>query len=269
MWTFVGASVPYQTFAGVAEVAAGVLLIVPHTVTLGALVALADLIQVFVLNMTYDFGLKQISAHLILMCLFLLAPKAASLWRVLVANTAELDSSMASGRAARLTQVAFGLYLVVVFTNLSWNNWFAISGGRARSAFYGIWDVAELSIEGTSGPPALNAYDYRWRRVVFDTPDVVVIQRTDDSFLHYASSPSDEGRRIILKKGSSALWQGTWDLERLDDDRMTLRGEMEGYTVEAQLERVGLDTMRLLNSGFRWIRPPDSVRPNPSDRVPE
>ena len=37
---------------------------------LGALIALVDMIQVFALNMTYDFGLKQISFHLILLSLF-------------------------------------------------------------------------------------------------------------------------------------------------------------------------------------------------------
>jgi uncharacterized membrane protein YphA (DoxX/SURF4 family) len=61
LWTFIGASTPYQVFTGVAEVAAGILLFIPQTATLGALMALADMTQVFVLNMTYDFGLKQIS----------------------------------------------------------------------------------------------------------------------------------------------------------------------------------------------------------------
>jgi hypothetical protein len=269
LWTFVGASVPYQVLAGAAEVAAGVLLVIPHTVTLGALIALADLAQVFVLNMTYDFGLKQLSGHLILICLYLLAPKAPALWRTLTANEADLGLAMAADRRSRLAQAAFGLYLLVVFSNLSWNNWSAISGGRPRSEYYGIWDVADLSMNGTSVPPALNAYDYRWRRVVFDTPDVVVIQRTDDSFLHYTSSPSDDGRRMNLRKGTSALWQGAWDVERLDDDRIILRGTMEGYAVEAHLQRVSLDTMRLLNSGFRWIRPPDQIVRTGNEPTPE
>ncbi len=60
--------------AGLAEVAAGVLLVVPRTAMLGAWLCLFDMVQVFVLNMAYDFGLKQLSFHLILMAGVLVAP---------------------------------------------------------------------------------------------------------------------------------------------------------------------------------------------------
>ena len=63
LWTFIGASTPYQMAAGLAEVAAGVLLVIPRTAMLGAWVCLFDMTQVFVLNMAYDFGLKQLSLH--------------------------------------------------------------------------------------------------------------------------------------------------------------------------------------------------------------
>ena len=48
-------------FTGWAEVLGRHPVLVPQTTMLGALIGLADMIQVFVLNMTYDFGLKQIS----------------------------------------------------------------------------------------------------------------------------------------------------------------------------------------------------------------
>jgi len=44
LWVFMGASTPYQVFAGCAEIAAGVLLVSPRTAALGALIALADMI---------------------------------------------------------------------------------------------------------------------------------------------------------------------------------------------------------------------------------
>ncbi|MEQ1760586.1 MAG: hypothetical protein ABL986_19925 [Vicinamibacterales bacterium] len=260
LWTFIGASTPYQIFTGVAEVAAGALLVIPQTATLGAILALFDMVQVFLLNMTYDFGLKQISAHLILMCVILLAPEASALWRVVVLNRGggprpDLEPPATRSRRATVAQLVFGVYLLAMFTSLSWNNWFAISGGRPRSPAYGIWNVERLSIGGDTQLPAPNAYDYRWRRVIFDTPDVVVIQRTDDSFLHYVSAFDDSGQRVTLRKGGSTRFQGEWTLQRVSDDGLTLSGVMEGHEVEATLTRVGLDTFKLRNSGFRWIRP--------------
>ena len=41
---------------------------------LGAWVCLLDMLQVFALNMAYDFGLKQLSFHLIVMAAVLVAP---------------------------------------------------------------------------------------------------------------------------------------------------------------------------------------------------
>jgi uncharacterized membrane protein YphA (DoxX/SURF4 family) len=74
LWTFIGSSTAYQMFTGWTEVIGGILLVIPATATFGAIVALADMTHVLALNMAFDVGLKQISFHLILMSLFLLAP---------------------------------------------------------------------------------------------------------------------------------------------------------------------------------------------------
>jgi hypothetical protein len=60
-----GSAPAYEIFTGCAEVAGGLLLIVPRTATLGALISLADMIQVFTLNMTYDVPVKLFAFHLI------------------------------------------------------------------------------------------------------------------------------------------------------------------------------------------------------------
>ncbi|HEX8898792.1 MAG TPA: hypothetical protein VF751_08860, partial [Chthoniobacterales bacterium] len=54
LWTFMGSSPAYQSFTGCMEILGGVLLLLPQTALLGALVSLAVAFQIFVLNMTYD-----------------------------------------------------------------------------------------------------------------------------------------------------------------------------------------------------------------------
>jgi hypothetical protein len=70
LWYSIGASRPYEIFAGCAELAGGILLFIPQTATLGALICLADSIQIFTLNMTYDVPVKPFSFHLIVLSLF-------------------------------------------------------------------------------------------------------------------------------------------------------------------------------------------------------
>ena len=265
LWVFVGASTAYQMFTGWAEMLAGILLIIPQTATLGALIAFADLLQVFVLNMTYDFGLKQISLHLILIALFLLAPDFRTLVNVLVLGRPAaapshpvLFTTPRANRFALAGQIAFGLFLIAMFTNLSLRFYVADGGtGAPKSPLYGVWDVEQLAVDGQVRPPLLNDYDRRWRRVIFDFTDRMFFQRWDDSYAGYGVSV-DEGRRVLaLTKGASRTWKAAFTYDRPARDRLILEGEMDGYRIRAELQLVERDTFRLLNSGFRWVRPPD------------
>ena len=265
LWTFIGASLPYQVLTGCAELLAGLLLLSPRTTTLGALIGVADMAQVFVLNMTYDFGLKQISFHLLVMFLWLLAPELRRLADVLVFNRATspvmhppLFASARSNRLALMTQLAFGAYLLVMFSTLSVRYYYAAGGpGSEKSPLYGIWNVEQLSVNDDVRPAALNDYDRRWRRVVFDAPNVVVFQRTDDSLAHYGAAIGDGGRTLALTKRNSKTWSARFTVERPAPDRLVIAGEMDNRRISMQLQRVELDTFRLLRSTFRWIRPPD------------
>jgi hypothetical protein len=265
LWTWVGASTPYQMFTGGAEMAAGVLLLFPRTTTLGALIGFADMLQVFVLNMTYDFGLKQISFHYLLMFAFLLAPDARRLGNVFLFNrTAEpsadppLFATARANRRALVAQVVFGLYLIGMFTWIATRSYYAAGGpGEPRSPLYGIWNIEELSVDGDARPAVLNDYDRRWRRAIFDTPNVMVFQRTDDSFAHYEAAIDTDSRAIALTKRGGGNWRASFTYDRPTADRLVLAGTMDGYKLRLRLRLLDFDTFRLLNSRFRWVRPPD------------
>ena len=266
LWTFVGAATPYQVFTGCAEVIGGLLLFAPRTTMLGALICLADMAHVLVLNLSYDVGLKQISFHLALISLVLLAPDARRLAGMFLrdapvpaSTVPPLFADARRNRRALAAQLAFGVYLLAMFTTLSVRFYAAEGGpGAPRSALYGIWDVAALSVDGEIRPAMLNDYDRRWRRIVFDSPQRFIVQRTDDSFLTYGVTIHEASGTMALTKGSSRTWSAAFSYERAADDRLVLDGHIDGRHVRAELRLMGLDTFRLLNSGFRWIRPTDN-----------
>jgi hypothetical protein len=264
-WTAIGSSVGYQMFTGWAEAVAGALLIVPSTATLGAALALADMVQVFVLNMTYDIGLKLITLHLIAFALYLLAPHLRGLAQMLVLNRPVAASSQAPlfnsprlNRRAVITQIVFGVYLALMFTRLSAVSWVSPGGGGSpKSVLYGIWDVERLVVDDQVRPAILNDYDLRWRRVIFDAPDRLVFQRTDDSFAHHGAVVDVARHTIALTKGDSRTWKASFTFQQPKPEQLILDGDMDGRHLHLELHLVPLDTFRLLNSGFRWIRPPD------------
>jgi hypothetical protein len=268
LWTSIGASPPYQIFTGVVELVGGLLLLAPRTTMLGATICLASMMHVFVINMSYDVGVKILSFELALMSLFLLAPDFPRLANLFVFNRPagastepELFRTRRANRIALAVQITFGLYLVALYGEIGRTFWRAEGGGGSpKSPLYGIWNVEELSIDGAPGPPQLNDYDRRWRRIIFDAPQWIFFQRTDDSFVRYGVSVDPHRNTFAMTKGNRRSWHSTFTFERPSSDRLILDGHMDGYRINVKLQLVEFDTFRLLNSRFRWVRPADTDR---------
>jgi len=87
-WSFIGTSPVYQVFAGSVEMLGGILLLIPGLTTLGALVSLGALSNVFMLDAGYGIPVKLWALHLALCAGFLLAPDLDRLANLLVFNRA-------------------------------------------------------------------------------------------------------------------------------------------------------------------------------------
>ena len=257
LWTSIGASPAYEIFTGCIEVLGALLLLLPRTTMLGALVSLAAMTQVFVLNMTYDIGLKLVSFHLILLAVFLLAPDFSRLANFFLrdritgpSQQPALFKTASANQAAMFAQIAFGIYLIGMYAYFNVTFWNVAGAHSPRSPLYGIWNVQRLSAE-------VEDYDRRWKRVIFDAPDAVVIQRTDDSFAHYKASVDPYRKKIALTKRNSRSWKADFTFTQPSPDHLILEGNMDGQKVSADLQLVEFDTLRVLNSSFRWVRPQD------------
>lgn len=259
LWNFVGASPVYEIFVGCAEMLGGILLLVPRTTMLGMLICLADLIQVFLLNMAYDVPVKLISFHLILMTLFLLVPAFPRLVNFFFLNRAvgpstqpPLFRTRPANRIALGVQLIFAIYLVGTNIYTSWSGWYAYGGGRPQSSFYGIWNVDELLVDGQFRSPVLTDYN-RWRRVIFDFPTSLNFQRMDDSFVGYGATINPTDRTIALTKASDKNWRAEFTFQRPGPDQLTLDGNMDNHQLHMQLRLVARDKFLLANSRFHWI----------------
>lgn len=264
LWSSVGASPAYEVFTGSAELLAGILLIFPRTATLGAVVALADMIQVFTLNMTYDVMVKLFSFHLILYSLVLLAPEMRRLVTFFFTDNPISPSKnvplFRSARAMRIAvaaQIIFGLYLLGVNLYANAQFWKFVGPNRPKPSLYGIWDVDRMWIDGVERPPLLTDDD-RWRRVIFDSILAMQFQRMDDTFGAYRSVTDRKAQKITLIKFNDENlkdneWIGELIFDRPAQDRLVLEGTIRGHKTKMELKLVDRDKFVLVNSGFHWI----------------
>lgn len=260
LWYSVGAAPAYESFAGCAELLAGVLLLLPRTALLGALVCLADSIQIFALNMTYDIPVKLFSFHLILLSLFLLAPEAPRLLALLLLNRPAgpspqppLMPTRRGNRLAVIGQAVFGAYLFAINLYSAVQGWRNYGGGAAKSPLYGIWNVTQMSIDGQIRSPLLTDYD-RWRRVIFQTPTGATFQRMDDTVTSYSAAIDPAGGTLKLTKPAEASWKAGFTFQRPAEDQLILDGEMDGHRLHMQLQRLDRQKFLLVSRGFNWIQ---------------
>jgi len=260
LWFSVGASPAYEMFVGSAELLAGVLLIIPATTMLGALISLIDMSYVFALNMTYDVPVKLFAFHMILLALFLLVPERLRIARFCFQNcaieapvTSRLFTKERANRIAVVVQVVFGLMMLGTAAYGARQGWYQYGRGAPKSPFYGIWNVDEMSIDGVVRSPLITDYD-RWRRVVFDFPQTMQFQRMDDSFAAFAVTFDPKQNTLALKKRTDPKWNGHLTVQRQDAGRMTLDGRLGQHAVRMQLSSMDRNKFLLVSRGFHWIQ---------------
>ena len=259
LWSSIGASPGYEIFAGAAEMLAGVLLIFPRTTTLGALVCLADGVQVFMLNMTYDVPVKLLSLHIILIALLVLAPDAQRLANFfLLRRSAEpaqeppLFRSPRANRIALVVQILFGLWLIGANLYGSISVYNIYGPGRPKSPLYGIWDVQNFTVDGQSRAPLLTDAQ-RWRRVVFDFPQYMSTQGMDDSLHTFGVAIDAKSKTLALTSFTAKNWKANFSFAQPAAGELLLDGLMDGQRIHAQLQLFDRNKFPLVSRGFHWI----------------
>lgn len=261
LWTSIGASPAYEIFTGCAELTGGILLILPRTATLGALIALADMTQVFMLNMTYDVPVKLLSFHLILMSLFLLGPNLERLASFFLLHrptdsAKPVNLPLSSTRSLRIVAIAqIVLWLWFAGNNIygDWDSWHHYGGGRPKPPLYGIWHVDQITVDGQVRAPLLNEGD-RWRRIIFDFPGSAQVQQMDDTPKGYGVEIDEKKNALALTKSDDQKWKANFTFTHPAFDRLQLDGKWEGHNVQMQLKREDETKFGVKSRGFHWVQ---------------
>jgi hypothetical protein len=260
LWMQVGASPAYEVLLGCAEVVAGLLLLFPRTALLGAALAVVDLTQVLLLDVTYQVPLLIFTFQLLLLSLLLLLPHARRLWAFFLTDRG-VPPMPPRARARRKIRIWVGVLIVwLVASQLVRGaaTWIVIGAPADRPPLYGIWNVAEFSLDGQVRPP-LTTDGERWYRFIVDLPhsyqlDTASSQRMDGSIVDYQPKVDERQHVLELTQGPEKVPVARFSYAQPDADRLVLDGDLGGHRVLIRLDRVDPDTFPIRDRGPKWVQ---------------
>ena len=260
-WTFLGYSGAYNYFMGFAEVLAGVFLLWRRTTLLGAIVTIGVMLNVVVMNYTFDIPVKIFSTNLLIMAIFLTAFDFQRLVNFFILNKAvtppPANYQMAGKRKIVFRRLMKGL---VIFTVLYFTLWSSYQKRgkymdfQQRPPLYGIYNV-ERYFKGNAEVPLFFTDTAHWRQVIFNYPGYVNLRSVSDSTvpLKLALDTVKKTMTFLSRTDSTTMYNLRYNMP--DKEHLHLYGYsvVDHDSIQVWLKRFNEKNFRLMKTGFRWI----------------
>jgi uncharacterized membrane protein YphA (DoxX/SURF4 family) len=258
LWAFMGASKAYTIFAGAVEMLGGILLFIPRLVTLGALIGIAAMANVFILNMSYDVPVKLYSFHLLALGMFLVLPEMKRLSDFFAFNRATVPQPPALqfrrswlNRGFLVGQMLLGVVFGGYSLYQSHHQFKSYIELTTQPPLAGVWTVDEFAIDGQPRPPLLTD-EIRFQKVLFDYNVSVTLQAMDGKLLRLPAKIDLNKKTIELTKRADPKWKTNLNYELSGPGAMTMDGLFGNQKAHIKLHHIDSNYL-LKNRGFHWI----------------
>jgi hypothetical protein len=258
LWAFMGYSLPYTVFAGLAEATGGVLLLWRRTATLGAMVVCAVMTNVVLLNFCYDVPVKLYSMQLLIMAFVVALP---GLRRVVAAALGHATAAVPPRvRMSRPREIARLLLKLVIVSSFAYGLYqFSTKPSRNDHVheLYGVWTVDTFAIDGAELPP-LTSDPVRWQAwtanargshiwLMNGRPEVPPTVQIPG----YATNFDSAAHTINVTVNDDAKVIETWTYALSAPDHLVIDAPHFGKKLHVTLHRE--PDPPLLTRGFHWI----------------
>lgn len=260
LWAFMGYSTPYNFFAGAMEALGGVLVFFRRTTTLGALVTMAVIGNVVLLNFCYDVPVKLFSLHLLAAAIFLASADARRLANVLVLNRPAAPVRFApywKWRWARIGEVVLKVAIIgyVLYANTSENlvryrDTYPV--GADVPPLTGSFTVEELVRAGVT-VPADAAHADRWTVLNVRGAHAISVRKVDGPKAVFDARYAP-GNRLTLKAFGTDSPAGILTWSRPDPQHVVLQGTLDKQPVVMRLRAIPQQSFPLMSRGFHWVQ---------------
>ncbi|HEY2376048.1 MAG TPA: hypothetical protein VGH98_08750 [Gemmatimonadaceae bacterium] len=249
LWSFMQYSYPYSFFAGVMELAVVLLLCFRRTATLGALLCLAVMGNVAMLNIAYGVQVKLYATMIVLSAAVLVVYELPRLYAVFILNRVAVPALPSPLHERIATPVRWTVKFLVVgsvmLSSIVVARKFASGYSLPSTALDGGWVVTRQGANATSN----SASAPRWRRI-FMEPFGISIRLESDSLIYCQRAASAGSSTISLDCGAdrkgTLRWTRTGNVVQLE-------GTFAGDPLSVTARHLEPSDYRLLRTKSRLI----------------
>jgi len=257
LWKFMGYSETYSIFTGLLEVLGGALLLFRKTRLLGALLTFGVMLNVFVLNMTFDVPVKLFSFHLCILLILLILPDLGNIARFFILNlpTKPLPNGpyflskkqRYIGRTFKAILIFYVLYTGIDGKLQSQK----LYGKRVpMHELYGIYEVQTFVINGDTIAPLMTD-TRRWKQLIIDKRNSLLI-KMDESRIGM-SHKIDSATSMIKLMPYLEGYQAFELRYQISDSQLVLTDTRQNDTLIVTAKRRKREDYFLMQRGFHFI----------------
>ena len=258
-WSYMGYSSTYTIFTGFTELMAGLLLLFRRTTTLGALVTIAVMTNVLVMNLSYDIPVKLFSSHLLFIAFFIFYIDRRRVINVFILNKPAqqvITTPLFSRTKFRMAGAVFK-YLIIgyfLYSNISskiklrkepWTD------AGTKPPLYGIYNTVHY-IQNSDTLPKMVTDSVQWKRLVVDVFSNNVYKMNDRTSRLKVTIDTMQ-KQLVISTYSDTTNKSFLKYSFTTKDTLLLTGKLKQDTVQIVLSKYDIKKFTLVNRGFHWV----------------
>jgi hypothetical protein len=256
-WSTMGLSRLYTVFCGIIEVIPAFLLLFRRTALLGALMSLGVMLNVVVINFSYDINVKLHSIFLLLLGIIIAAPHAESIFRFFMGlGAAKVNMSSPEYyskkmfRLYAITKIAVIAFILSALLYPTFQTKNFNDDTAERPLLHGAYSVITF-IKNKDTIPALTTDISRWERVFVHRRGYFITENMNDIMKDF-SLEYDTAKHLLFVKRYNDTAPNILNYTKTSDTTLLLSGKFEGDSLKVTLKKLDLNKLPALQQGFHW-----------------